>query len=101
MLAQQPTAGQDALQGTIVTITVATEPVSTKIEVPNVIGLQEAEAVAVLRGAGFEVSVIEKWECRPPSSCGAVPLQVWDQDPNPGHMAEGGSKITIWANKPG
>jgi penicillin-binding protein 1A len=101
VLAQQPAAGQDALQGTTVTITVAIEPVSTKIEVPNVIGLQEAEAVALLRQAGFEVTVIEKWECRPPGSCGAVPLQVWDQDPNPGHMAEQGSRITIWANKAG
>jgi beta-lactam-binding protein with PASTA domain len=97
---QNPAAGREALQGSTVTITVAVPvPEPEKTEVPNVVGMQRSDAIATLESAGLGVSVVERWECRPPDSCGAVDDQVWDQDPNGGKKVDPGSTVTIWVNK--
>lgn len=100
VIGQSPKAGAKAFQGSTVTITVAIPvPEPEQTEVPNVVGMQRSDAIATLESAGLGVIVVDKWQCRPPDSCGAVENQVWDQDPNGGKKVEPGSTVTIWVNK--
>lgn len=52
VIRQTPSAGAKADPGSTVTIVVATE--SAKVAVPDVVGMQEADAVDALSGAGLE-----------------------------------------------
>jgi penicillin-binding protein 1A len=100
VVGQSPGAGAQAFQGSTVTITVATpRPEPEQIQVPNVVGIQRADAVDTLKAAGLGVVVVDRWQCRPPDSCGAEDEQVWDQDPGAGKLVDPGSTVTIWANK--
>ena len=106
VIGQDPAAGTSALQGTTVTIVVATgesatPPPPEEATVPSVIGMSGPAAAGKLKDAGFDVNVIKEWECRPPAECGAEPGVVWQQDPVGGSTAEVGATVTIWVNKGG
>jgi penicillin-binding protein 1A len=96
VLEQAPVAGARALQGTTVTLTVAGR--LPPVPVPAVTGLPVDQAVVALGTAGFSVAVRSVWQCSSPSTCGAVPGQVWGQSPSGGSTADRGSTVTIWVN---
>jgi len=96
VIAQDPQAGQRALQTSTVTITVS-QKVSTAT-VPNVLEMTEGAARALLREAGFEASVLEK-ECdlvQP--ACAHQKGVVWAQSPPAGDKLPVGSTVTISVN---
>jgi membrane peptidoglycan carboxypeptidase len=96
VIAQDPQAGQRALQTSTVTITVS-QKVSTAT-VPNVLEMTEGAARALLREAGFEASVLEK-ECdlvQP--ACAHQKGVVWAQSPSAGEKLPVGSSVTISVN---
>jgi serine/threonine-protein kinase len=62
----------------------------TSTDVPNVLGLSEASAVAALENAGFVVS-IEDQVVLDEGNDG----KVIDQSPNGGQKADSGSTVTI------
>ena len=84
---QNPAAGTEVDKGTRVTISVSKG--REEEEVPNVEGDDEAEAIATLEAAGFEVDVRE--EAAPPEQEGTVIRQR----PSGGRHPRG-STVTIW-----
>jgi penicillin-binding protein 1A len=97
VIAQDPAAGQRALQTSAVTITVS-QKVSTAT-VPNVVGMSQGAARAVLRNAGFETSVQEQQECDPADpSCVYRKGVVWAQSPSAGAKLPVGSTVTVIVN---
>jgi len=97
VIAQDPAAGQRALQTSAVTITVS-QKVSTAT-VPNVVGMSQGAARAVLRNAGFETSAQEQQECDPADpSCVYRKGVVWAQSPSVGAKLPVGSTVTIIVN---
>jgi eukaryotic-like serine/threonine-protein kinase len=87
VLEQDPRAGEEAEEGSTVTLTVSTGP--GEAEVPDVIGLPVREAVAELRDAEFRFE-----EERQPSD--QVPEgDVISTDPRPGEEARVGSIVTL------
>ena len=87
VLAQDPKAGGRAVNGSTVTITVAKEP--ERIDVPDVTGKPEGEAIEELSSAGFTVRTVPK-EVKSPDDDGVV----LEQAPAPG-KAKKGSRVTI------
>jgi penicillin-binding protein 1A len=97
VIAQDPGAGQRAIQTSAVTITVS-QKVSTGT-VPNVLGMTQGAATAALRNAGFEVSVREQQECDPADpSCVYNKGVVWAQSPSAGSKLPAGTIVTIIVN---
>src|SRR6266545_4051929 len=97
VIAQDPQAGQQALQASTVTLTVS-QKVSRTI-VPNVVGMTQGAAEAVLRDAGFEVSVQEEQECDPVDpACAYQKDAVWAQSPSAGTKLPTASTVTISVN---
>jgi len=97
VIAQDPAAGQQAIQTSTVTITVS-QKVSTAI-VPNVLGMTQEAAQAVLRDAGFEASVQEQQQCDPADpACVYQKGIVWAQSPSAGTKLPVGSTVTIIVN---
>jgi len=97
VIVQDPAAGQPAIQTSAVTITVS-QKVSTAT-VPNVLGMTQGAATAVLRNAGFETSVQEQQECDPTDpSCVYRKGVVWAQSPSAGAKLPDGSTVTITVN---
>ncbi len=97
VFAQDPAAGQRALQTSAVTITVS-QKVSTAT-VPDVLGMSQGAATAVLRNAGFETSVQEQMECDPADpSCVYRKGVVWAQSPSAGTKLPVGSTVTVVVN---
>ncbi|MCH9718647.1 MAG: Stk1 family PASTA domain-containing Ser/Thr kinase [Actinomycetia bacterium] len=80
-----PASGAKVYRGDSVEVIVSDGP--PPVEVPNVIDLPRAEAVAILEAAGFKVKISE----------GVVtPLdRVYETDPDPGTDAPAGSTITV------
>lgn len=87
VLSQSPAAGAQADKGSAVTIVVAKRP--AQVAVPNVVGEDEATAIATLTGAGFKIS-------QQPVSVDdeAQDGTVVQQDPS-GGKARRGSTVTI------
>ena len=105
VLSQAPAPGSAALQGTAITITVASpapkpSPTPSGAKVPDVVGMLRMDALAALQKAGFLVKVVVQWECDPPDSCGAQADVVWKEEPAAGAVADQGTTVKIWANKP-
>jgi serine/threonine-protein kinase len=97
VIAQDPAAGQQAIQTSTVTITVS-QKVSTGM-VPNVLGMTQGAATAALRNAGFETSVQEQQECDPADpSCVYRKGVVWAQTPSAGSKLPAGSIVTVIVN---
>jgi serine/threonine-protein kinase len=86
VVGQDPRAGVRAAPGATVTLRVATG--ATLVDVPNVLGLGEAEATRTLQDAGFDVAVLFQ-EGHPPDA-------VWAQSPGGGTRAVRGSTVQIW-----
>ena len=100
VLEQDPAGGARRLQGTTVSIVVSEEPDNVVIAtIPNTVGLSSEDAITLLTAVGFTVSVIDQWQCQPPSACGAVRDQVWHQDPPSGTSAYVGTLVQIWVNR--
>ena len=80
-----PATGAKVYRGDTIEVVVSDGP--PPVEVPNVIDLPRAEAIAVLEEAGFKVKISE----------GVVtPLdRVYETDPDPGTDAPAGSTITV------
>jgi beta-lactam-binding protein with PASTA domain len=83
---QQPQSGERAAPGTVVTLKVSKGP-NTK-PVPDVIGLQEDEAIAKLRESGFEARVFDVPASDPSGT-------VVAQEPPPGESAPPDSRVRI------
>jgi serine/threonine-protein kinase len=96
---QDPRGGSSLIQTGTVTITVARgDPEPQTAEVPNVIGLRAGPASAIIRNAGFEVSIVQEQRCDPADpECVYEPGVVWEQSPGVG-LAEIGSTVTIVVN---
>ncbi len=82
---QQPREGTRVAKGSTVTIWVSTGP--PKVEVPDVRGRQEKEAVATLQEAGLEPKVFHV----PGGTAG----EVTATDPAPGQMVVKGSTVRV------
>ncbi len=96
VVAQRPRAGTRVQGGSTVTIEVANGQAATS-EVPAVLGLTEAEAVAFLNNAGFYVEVIQ--EAEPPAAGAESRLgRVWKQSPAGGTRRPVQSTVRITVN---
>lgn len=93
VVSQSPEAGEQARSGVTITLLVSTnEP--KLVEVPDVVGMTEQEAVSTLEAAGFEANVIED-QC---SDCEFEAGVVWRQAPEAGTKRPETSTITIKVN---
>lgn len=92
---QDPAAGTQTETGVEITITVSTDN-PPLVEIPNVVGLAEANAVARLEEAGFGVKVVQAEERQK----GAPPGKVLAQSPARGNERPLGSTVTITVNPP-
>ena len=88
VLAQTPGAGENAPNGSRVTITVAEQP--AKVGVPDVAGRSESAARKILERRGFDVTVRET-AVTSPEEDGIVQ----DQSPGAGGEVDRGSRVTI------
>jgi eukaryotic-like serine/threonine-protein kinase len=87
VLEQDPRAGEEAEEGSTVTLTVSSGP--GEAEVPDVVGLPLREAVAELQDADFRVEE----ETQPSESVDEG--TVISTDPRPGEEARVGSRVTV------
>jgi penicillin-binding protein 1A len=86
---QSPAAGSALASGQVVTIWVARA--TGGVPVPDVVNLSETEARLILEQAGFNVDAERSQGCnRRDQDC-----FVWDQSPDPGARASGGSTVRI------
>jgi eukaryotic-like serine/threonine-protein kinase len=92
VLAQAPKGGTQAAKGSAITLTVAKEPAT--VEVPDVTGEDQGDAIARLSGQGFEIQRQEK-DVDSPEGDGVVV----EQDPAGGGKAKKGSTVTIVVGK--
>ena len=83
-----PANGESAPKGATVTIFVSSGP--EDVTVPDVVGKTEADAKAVLTGAGFTVNVVNQPVLDPDQDG-----RVIDQSPNSGASRPKGSTVTI------
>jgi serine/threonine-protein kinase len=88
VLAQDPAGGTEVEPGTTVTVTVSEAPPPT--EVPDVLGLAEADARGQLQAAGFTVRVREE-----ETTTEAEDGLVIDQSPAGGETREEGTRVTV------
>ena len=87
VVAQDPAAGEKVVEGTEVVLDVSKG--TKQVEVPNVIGMSEADARATLEQAGFQVtSTSAPSDATPEGS-------VSDQSPDGGTQAAKGSTVSI------
>jgi serine/threonine-protein kinase len=95
---QDPSGGSRLVQTGTVTITVARgSPEPETVPVPNVVGMSQADATAVLERAGFGVRVVFDQACDPDDpECEYVQGAVWSQSPT--GEAEAGATVTIVVN---
>jgi eukaryotic-like serine/threonine-protein kinase len=91
VLSQAPKSGEQAPKGSAITLTVAKEP--SEIDVPDVTGEDQGDAIASLSSAGFKIERQEK-DVDSPEGDGVV----LEQDP-PSGKAKKGSSVTIVVGK--
>src|ERR687888_1533367 len=91
VLGQTPKGGSQAAKGSVVALTVAKAPAT--VEVPDVTGEDQGDAIARLSAEGFEIQRQEK-DVDSPEGDGVV----IEQDP-PGGKAKKGSTVTIVVGK--
>ena len=87
VVAQDPSAGEDVVEGTEVVLDVSKG--AKQVEVPNVVGMTEADARSTLEAAGFEVSSTSAPSDTTPQG------NVSDQSPDGGTQAVKGSTVAI------
>ena len=83
------------------TLTVATPGSGppAPLEVPDVTGMAWKSARDFLQSAGFEVELMNHWQCTPPELCEATADTVWHQEPGAGVKADPGSTVKIRVNR--
>ena len=84
---QDPAAGENVVEGTEVVLDVSKG--TKQVEVPNVVGMPEADARATLDQAGFEVTSTSAPSDTTPEG------NVSDQNPDGGSQAAKGSTVSI------
>lgn len=87
---QTPVAGQKAKKGSVIALTVSVGPV--QVEVPNVVGLSQADALIALQNAGLLASPGQ------PVTSELEPGTIVDQSPQPGEKVAKGSVVTLYAS---
>ncbi|HOH49649.1 MAG TPA: PASTA domain-containing protein, partial [Candidatus Hydrogenedentes bacterium] len=97
VMSQNPEAGASVAAGTAVDLEVSKGPVPTgDNEVPNVVGMTQAEAEAALTGAGLTVGTVTE------VNSGTVPAgQVISQNPAAGLMVADGTPVNLVVSKGG
>ncbi|MDQ3147034.1 MAG: transglycosylase domain-containing protein [Actinomycetota bacterium] len=96
VVGQQPAGGEKALGGTTVVLDVANgEPVS--VEAPDVLGVDEATALARIEGAGLVADVVVEAEPAGPTSPTRA-RRSWKQRPAVGQLVASRSAVTVWLN---
>ena len=100
IMGQAPAAGSLHRGGITVTVEVAVAPdVPSALAMPEVVGLNEAEARGVLAAAGLGVEVhIEPFFDEEAERFGGEPGAVWRQAPAAGVSVEPGGSAQIWVN---
>lgn len=88
VVSQSPGAGAELREGGTVTLRVSTGP--ARVEVPDVVGLNEAAAIQELEAAGFAVRVVDE-----PTLLPTEDGIVLDQNPRAGSSRREGSTVTI------
>ena len=88
--AQTPPSGNELFPGDEVTVSIG---VLQQVVVPDVIGMEEAEAIAALEAEGFVVEVVGTIEVAIDSPL--IDL-VADQDPTADALVDDGSTVQIW-----
>ena len=86
----EPGAGSTQPEGSTITIVVSSGPEPTEVTVPNVVGLSEENATAVLEGKGLVVEVNEF-----PALDESQDGKVMSQNPPAGSKVESGDTVTI------
>jgi beta-lactam-binding protein with PASTA domain len=94
VLDQSPSGGARMAKGATVDLTISSG--QAQVSVPNVIGLDEANARAQLMDAGFDVSVVDQ-----PTTDPIEDGVVVDQSPSGGSSAAEGSSVTITIGRSG
>ena len=87
VVAQNPPAGEEVVEGTEIVLDVSKG--TKQVEVPNVVGMSEADAQATLEQAGFQVSSTSAPSDTIPEG------SVSDQSPDGGTQAAKGSTVAI------
>lgn len=90
VLTQSPDAGTKVDPGSTVTLTISSGPDETTVSVPNVVGLDSADAQSQITAAGLTVSVQEQ-----PTSIQPQDGKVIDQNPSGGGTVSEGTRIVI------
>ncbi|MYE65353.1 MAG: PASTA domain-containing protein, partial [Acidimicrobiaceae bacterium] len=100
IMGQAPAAGSLHRGGITVTVEVAVAPdLPSVLSMPEVVGLNEAEARQVLTAAGLGVEVhIETFFDEEAERFGGEPGAVWRQAPASGVPVEPGGSAQIWVN---
>jgi membrane peptidoglycan carboxypeptidase len=87
VIAQNPPGGSTAPRGSAVTIVVATP--ATQVQVPNVVGQREDQAVSALQERGLAPNIVYV-DANPPDDG-----RVLSQNPSGGSTVEPGTSVTI------
>jgi beta-lactam-binding protein with PASTA domain len=95
VLAQRPAAGATATRPARVILTVSSGPAAELVDVPDVVGQEEADAREALEAEGFVVQTILD------RTTDAADGIVHDQQPAAGTRAPSGGVITLWIAAPG
>jgi beta-lactam-binding protein with PASTA domain len=100
IMGQAPAAGSLHRGGITVTVEVAVAPdLPAVLSMPEVVGLNEAEARGVLAAAGLGVEVyVETFFDEETEQFGGEPGVVWRQTPAAGVPVEPGGSAEIWVN---
>lgn len=77
VVSQSPAAGEKAPRGTTVTLEISTGPDSSKVSVPNVMGMDEMTATVTLVEAGLVVGKVETVNFEDPAFTGLVCYQSY------------------------
>jgi len=77
VVGQNPAAGEKAPRGTTVTLQISSGPDSSKISVPNVMGMDEMNATVILTEAGLMVGNVEEVNFEDPAFLGLVCYQSY------------------------
>jgi serine/threonine-protein kinase len=89
VIGTQPAAGTEVATGTAVTLTISRG--SNRVEVPNVIGLNEQSALSALSQAELGGSVVQRDDVAPAG-------QVVGQSPGAGQLVKAGTQVTVFVS---
>ncbi len=80
IITQSPEAGSKVPEGTSVTVRVSLGPEETKVKVPELIGRDEEEAMAILIEAGLQLGTVSEVNHENPALTGLVCYQSYSVD---------------------